>query len=126
MKEFKKSNKKLLPVYGEFKDKVEALFDSCKKYLHGEYQLNTIYKNMDTNPNICYGLVYADYFEKDVYSEKNFLNTYKKDAILLHKKLIESKISLDYYHIMPYYTKLDGNCTFYNGDIIITNELKIE
>lgn len=118
--------KTLLPVYGELRNNVETLFDSCKKYLHGEYNLYTIYKDLEKNPVINYGLVYADFYEKDFINEDEFLNTYQKDAILLHKKLIQSKLPLDYYYIMPYYIKLDGNSILYNGNIILTNELKIE
>lgn len=118
--------KTLLSVYGEFRDNVDSLFDSCKKYLHGDYNLYTVYKDLEKDPIVNYGLVYADYYEKDCGDEEEFLNTYKNDAILLQKKLLESKLPLDYYYIMPYYTQLNGNSVLYNGNIILTNELKIE
>lgn len=118
--------KTLLPVYGEFRDSVDALFDACKKYLHGDYNLFTVYKDLEKNPIINYGLVYADYYEKDCGNEEEFLNTYKNDAILLQRKLIESRLPLDYYYIMPYYMQLNGNSVLFNGDIILTNELKFE
>lgn len=116
--------KTLIPVYGEFRDKVDALFDSCLKDLHGEYQLYTVYKDLEKNPVVNYGLVYADYFAKDYATEQEFLEIYKSDAIFLHEKLKESKLPLDYYFIMPYYINSENQCALYNGDIILTNELE--
>lgn len=121
----KERAKNIKTIYGQLRDDIEALFEYCKIYIHGEYQLYTIYENTNDNKKVTYGLVYAEYFEKDCGNEDQFLATLKHDAIVLHKKLLQSGLALDYYHIMPYYNPIEGSCILYNDNIICTNELDL-
>lgn len=121
----KQRAKNIKTVRGQLRDNVEAVFDSCKKYLHGEYDLYTIYEDSNDKKIVTYGLVYAEYYEKDCGAPEQFLDILKNDAILLHKKLLQSGLALDYYYIMPYYNPIQGSSVLYNGNIILTNELDL-
>lgn len=121
----KERGKNIKTIYGPLRDNVEALFENCKKYMHGEYSLYTIYEDSNDDKKVTYGLVYAEYFEKDCGKEEQFLATLMHDAIMLHKKLLKSGLALDYYHIMPYYNPIQGSSVLYNNSIICTNELDL-
>lgn len=121
----KERAKNIKTIYGSLRENVEALFENCKKYMHGEYSLYTIYEDSNDNKKVTYGLVYAEYFEKDCGKEEQFLATLMHDAIMLHKKLLKSGLALDYYRIMPYYNSIEGSSVLYNTSIICTNELDL-
>lgn len=99
------------------------LIEQNKNNLLGDLQFYCVYEN--TNENKRYALIHGFYHEGINITEENIDEKSREDAQLIHQKLIESKIQIDYFFIMPYFDYEDKKKTSFLAHVWTTNDLSI-
>lgn len=98
---------------------IESLIDVLKKQLKGEYSFYCIYEKGDSK----YALIHAFYNEKDNLKEEDIPEIIISDGRFMQQKLIESKLAVDYFFIMPYFDFKDKSSVLLNNCVLETNKI---
>lgn len=104
--------------------RIKKLIKDNDSVLSGELDFYCVYQK-PCGSTIRYALVHGFYYEVDGVTPENIRQVSFEDAKLIHAKLKETDIQLDYFFIMPYYEPVDRSKSFLANDSIWeTNELE--
>lgn len=92
---------------------IESLIDVHEKQLKGEYSFYCIYEK----GNSKYALIHAFYNEENNIKEEDMPKIISSDGRFMQQKLIESKLAVDYFFVMPYFDFKDKS----KGSVLLNN-----
>jgi hypothetical protein len=123
----KKRAEKIKTVYDpELSKQIKKLTKNTEKAfnLTSPYDVYALYRNENEGEEAIYGLIYTRHTEitlgSDITPEK-FTKVVQSEATILHQQLVESKLPLDYFFIVPYFDYTDRQRDGFMSEAILTN-----
>lgn len=88
------------------------------------YDVYALYRNENDGEEATYGLIYTRHRETTLGSDttqEKFTQIVESEAAILHQQLVESKLELDYFFIVPYFDYTDIKRDGFMSNAILTN-----